>query len=191
MISKNNEWVIVFNGCIYNFKELKKELKAKHHSFVSKTDTEVICEGLTAYGVAFFERLNGMFAIAAWNKSEKNCICHETALHQTLYYWFNGNTICFSSEIKAIIRHPNYKIDVDLDALNEYFTFQNIFSFNTLFKGIFMLPPANTIKINKNTTDIKHNSWWDYDFSKTDKNRHLNLQNLKLKDFLNKQLIDK
>ena len=169
MISKNNEWVIVFNGCIYNFKELKKELKAKGHSFVSKTDTEVICEGLSAYGVAFFERLNGMFAIAAWNKYEKNLYLSRDRFGiKPLYYWFNGNTICFSSEIKAIIEHPDYKLDVDLDALNEYFTFQNIFSFNTLFKGVFMLPPANTIKINKNTTDIKHNSWWDYDFSKTD-----------------------
>ena len=169
MISKNNEWVIVFNGCIYNFKELKKELKAKGHSFVSKTDTEVICEGLSAYGVAFFERLNGMFAIAAWNKYEKNLYLSRDRFGiKPLYYWFNGNTICFSSEIKAIIEHPDYTLDVDLDALNEYFTFQNIFSFNTLFKGVFMLPPANTIKINKNTTDIKHNSWWDYDFSKTD-----------------------
>ena len=53
-----------------------------------------------------------------------------------LYYWFNGKTICFSSEIKAIIEHPNYEIDVDLKALNEYFTFQNIFSYNTLFKGV-------------------------------------------------------
>ena len=54
MISKNNEWVIVFNGCLYNFKELKKELKAKGYYFVSKTDTEVIC-GLSAYGVAFLK----------------------------------------------------------------------------------------------------------------------------------------
>ena len=107
-----------------------------------------------------------------------------------LYYWFNGNTICFSSEIKAIIEHPDYKLDVDLDALNEYFTFQNIFSFNTLFKGVFMLPPANTIKINKNTTDIKHNSWWDYDFSKTDEEMSFEFAK-SAKDFLNKQLIDK
>ena len=67
-------------------------------------------------------------------------------LNQTLYYWFNGKTICFSC-FEAIIEHPNYEIDVDLKALNEYFTFQNIFSYNTLFKGVNMLPPANTVKI--------------------------------------------
>ena len=56
---------------------------------------------------------------------------------------------------------------VDLDALNEYFTFQNIFSYNTLFKGVNMLPPANTVVVDCETKFVKHNSWWDYDFSKT------------------------
>ena len=85
-----------------------------------------------------------------------------------LYYWFNGKTLVFSSEIKGIIKHPEYKVDVDLDALNEYFTFQNIFSYNTLFKGVNMLPPANSVVIDANTPFVKHNSWWDYDFSSTD-----------------------
>ena len=171
MISKNNEWVIVFNGCIYNFKELKKELKAKGHSFVSNSDTEVICEGLSEYGKDFFKKLNGMFAIAAWNEEKQELFLSRDRFGvKPMYYWFNGKTICFSSEIKAILKHPEYKIDVDLDALNEYFTFQNVFSFNTIFKGISMIPPANTIKVNYNTTEIKHNSWWDYDFSETDEN---------------------
>ena len=171
MSSKDGVWTIVFNGCIYNFSELKKELKTKGHTFISQTDTEVICEGLSEYGEVFFEKLNGMFAIAAWNESKQELYLSRDRFGvKPLYYWFNGNTLCFSSEIKAIIKHPDYKIDVDLDALNEYFTFQNIFSFNTLFKGITMLPPANTVKIDRSSTYVKHNSWWDYDFSKTDEN---------------------
>ena len=78
-----------------------------------------------------------------------------------------GKTIVFASEIKAIIKHPDYEMGVDLDALNEYFTFQNIFSYNTLFKGVNMLPPANTVVVDCETKFVKHNSWWDYDFSKT------------------------
>lgn len=171
MGSKSGRWVIVFNGCIYNFSELKHELKTKGHTFQSETDTEVICEGLDAYGVSFFERLNGMFAIAAFNVTEEKLYLSRDRFGiKPLYYWFNGKTLCFSSEIKAIIQHPDYKIDVDLKALNEYFTFQNVFSYNTLFKGVTMIPPANTIEINVNTTYIKHNSWWDYDFTKTDEN---------------------
>ena len=169
MSSKNNKWTIVFNGCIYNFSELKQELKSKGHTFISETDTEVICEGLDEYGTEFFERLNGMFAIAAWNNETKELFLSRDRFGiKPLYYWFNGETLCFASEIKAIIEHPNYKIDVDLNALNEYFTFQNVFSFNTLFKGVTMLPPANSVKINSDSTFIEHNSWWDYDFTKTD-----------------------
>lgn len=169
MSSKDGVWTIVFNGCIYNFSELKKELKTKGHTFISQTDTEVICEGLSEYGEVFFEKLNGMFAIAAWNESKQELYLSRDRFGvKPLYYWFNGNILCFSSEIKAIIKHPDYKIDVDLDALNEYFTFQNVFSFNTLFKGITMLPPANTVKIDRSSTYVNHNSWWDFDFSNTD-----------------------
>ena len=169
MSSKNNKWTIIFNGCIYNFSELKHELKSKGHTFNSETDTEVICEGLDAYGTEFFERLNGMFAIAAWdNENNELYLSRDRFGIKPLYYWLNGETLCFSSEIKAIIEHPDYQIDVDLNALNEYFTFQNVFSFNTLFKGVTMLPPANTVKITTESNFIEHNSWWDYDFTQTD-----------------------
>ena len=110
-----------------------------------------------------------MFAFAAWNVHEQQLyLCRDRFGIKPLYYWFNGKTLVFSSEIKGIIEHDDYTIDVDLDALNEYFTFQNIFSYNTLFKGVNMLPPANSVVISSSTTFIKHNSWWDYDFSETD-----------------------
>jgi len=171
MSSRSQKWTIVFNGCIYNFSKLKQELKSKGHTFNSETDTEVICEGLDAYGIEFFERLNGMFAIAAWNNDTSELFLSRDRFGiKPLYYWFNGDTICFASEIKAIIKHPDYKMDVDLSALNEYFSFQNVFSFNTLFKGVTMLPPANTVRIDSSTTFINHESWWDYDFTQTDEN---------------------
>lgn len=166
MSSKDGKWTIVFNGCIYNYKELKKELKDKGHYFISGSDTEVIVEGLSAYGPIFFERFNGMFAIGAWNSEEQTLyVSRDRFGVKPLYYWFNGNTFVFASEIKAILKHPNYEIDVDLSALNEYFTFQNLFRYNTLFKSIEMLPQANTVKINSLTSEIIHHSWWDYNFS--------------------------
>jgi asparagine synthase (glutamine-hydrolysing) len=169
MHSKDGKWIVIFNGCIYNFKELREELIEKGYIFNSECDTEVICEGLSAYGTSFFERFNGMFAIGAWNTEEKKLyISRDRYGIKPLYYWFNGTTLVFASEIKAIIKHPDYEMGVDLDALNEYFTFQNIFSYNTLFKGVHMIPPANTADIDSETKFVKHNSWWDYDFSKTD-----------------------
>ena len=83
-----------------------------------------------------------MFAIGAWNAHEKKLyLIRDRYGIKPLYYWFNGKTLVFASEIKSIIEHRDYKIDVDLNALNEYFTFQNIFSYNT-FKDVTMLPPV-------------------------------------------------
>jgi asparagine synthase (glutamine-hydrolysing) len=169
MTSKDGNWVVVFNGCIYNFLELKQELMAKGHEFISTTDTEVIVEGLAEYGPSFFERLNGMFAVGAWNKSEKALYLSRDRFGvKPLYYWFTGKTIVFSSEIKAIVKHPQFSTSLNLNALNEYFTFQNLFTFQTLFEGVWMLPPANTVKIDSASTYVKHISWWDYNFTEPD-----------------------
>lgn len=169
MSSKDGKWIITFNGCIYNYIELKQELLTKGHYFVSNTDTEVISEGLSEYGPQFFERLNGMFAVGAWNTEESTLyLSRDRYGIKPLYYWFSGNTIVFASEIKAIIAHKDYIIDVDHDALNQYFTFQNVFTYNTLFKDIIMLPPANTVKISSNSTFVQHYSWWDFNFNNPD-----------------------
>ncbi|MEQ8628961.1 asparagine synthase (glutamine-hydrolyzing) [Ekhidna sp.] len=169
MQSKDGKWVVVFNGCIYNFKELREELKQKGHYFISNSDTEVIVEGLSAYGPEIFERFNGMFAIGAWNtETEELYLSRDRFGVKPLYYWFNGKTLVFASEIKSIIKHPDFSMDVDLGALNEYFTFQNLFTYRTLFKGVVMLPQANTVKVNKSSTFVKHYSWWDYDFTEPD-----------------------
>lgn len=169
MASKDGKWVVVFNGCIYNYLELKQELKAKGHYFVSTTDTEVIAEGLSAYGPEIFEKFNGMFAIGAWNTEEKALyLSRDRYGVKPLYYWFNGRTIVFASEVKAIIAHPDFHVDVNYYALNEYFTFQNQFTFQTLFKGVYMLPQANTVRIDSKTEFVKHHAWWDYDFTAPD-----------------------
>jgi asparagine synthase (glutamine-hydrolysing) len=168
MASKNGEWVIIFNGCIYNYLDLRIDLKNKGHHFISTGDTEVICEGVAEYGPDFFQKLDGMFAIAAWNTSTKTLwLSRDRYGVKPLYYYQENGTLLFGSEIKSFLKHPKFKVEVNLSALNEYFTFQNNFSFNTLFKGVIMLPPANTVKINSDTP-LLHNSWWDFNFTEPD-----------------------
>ncbi len=169
MMSKDGRWIIVFNGCIYNYLELKQDLRSKGHEFNSTSDTEVLVEGLAQYGPKFFERLNGMFAVGAYS-TEENAIYLSRDRYgvKPLYYWFTGNELVFASEIKAIIAHPKYKRGINLSALNEYFTFQNMFTFQTLFKDVWMLPPANTVRVDSESKYVKHQSWWDFDFSNTD-----------------------
>lgn len=169
MTSRDGRWVVIFNGCIYNYLTLKQELKSRGHSFVTTTDTEVITEGLSAFGPDYIQRFNGMFAIAAWDNERKQLYLFRDRFGiKPLYYWFSGKRLIFASEIKAIIAHKSYRIDVDKGALNEYFTFQNVFTYRTLFKGVVMLPPANTVKIDVNSKGVTHASWWDYDFAKPD-----------------------
>lgn len=169
MMSKDGQWVVVFNGCIYNFLQLRLSLKAKGHQFVSNCDTEVLCEGLAAEGKAFFEQIDGMFAVAAWHRPTQTLYLSRDRFGvKPLYYWFDGQRVVFASEIKAILQHPAYHLRVNLEALNEYFTFQNLFRYHTLFEGILMLPPANTVAVDKHTTHIKHQAWWDFDFSQPD-----------------------
>ena len=169
MMSKDGRWIIVFNGCIYNYLELKQDLRSRGHEFNSTSDTEVLVEGLAEYGPKFFERLNGMFAVGAYNTQEDALFLSRDRYGvKPLYYWFTGEELVFASEVKAIIAHPKYKKGINLGALNEYFTFQNMFTFQTLFKDVWMLPPANTVRVDKSCTHVKHQSWWDFDFSNTD-----------------------
>lgn len=169
MHSADNHWAIVFNGCIYNFKELRDELRKIGHTFKSNTDTEVIVEGLSRYGPDYLQRFDGMFAIAAWNKQTKTLYLSRDRFGvKPLYYYFSNNILLFGSEIKAILAHPAYQTRINIPALNEYFTFQNLFRYHTLFEGIFMLPAANTLAINSATQQLQHQAWWDYNFTSTD-----------------------
>ncbi len=169
MKSASGDWVVSFNGCIYNFKELRSELELKGYRFQSGTDTEVIANALELYGADVIKRFNGMFAIAAWNKRTRSLIISRDRFGiKPLYYWFHNQTLVFASEVKAIAALPEYSVEVDKKALGEYFTFQNLFSYRTLFKGISVLPPANTIHVDASTREIVHNSWWDFEFSQPD-----------------------
>jgi len=169
MSSKNTEWTIVFNGCIYNYRELKKDLSSKGHTFVSTGDTEVIVEGLAEYGPSFFEKLDGMFAIGAWNtKTRELWLSRDRFGVKPLYYYLRKGTFLFASEIKAFFTHPSFSICLNHFVLNEYFTFQNQFTYQTLFDGVYLLPQANTVRVNVDTQEVNHQSWWDYDFSVSD-----------------------
>lgn len=185
MSSKDGEWVVIFNGCIYNYRELKIKLQKQGHHFVSTGDTEVICEGLSREGPDFFQKMDGMFAIAAWHKpSRKLWLSRDRFGVKPLYYFQEGSVFLFASEIKAFLVHPSFKVKVNAEALNEYFTFQNMFSYRTLFDGVHMLPPANTVCVNASSA-FQHNSWWDYDYSNPD-------ETLKLEDCVEetKRLLD-
>ncbi len=169
MHSKDGNWVIVFNGCVYNYKALQKTLIEQGHVFTSHSDTEVIIEGIAEEGISFIEKIDGMFAIAVWDKKNKECwLCRDRYGIKPLYYSMQNGVLIFASEIKAFLRYPGFKVELNAQAANEYFSFQNLFSFHTLFKGVNLLPPASLIKVSAANSNLVPHIWWDYDFTNPD-----------------------
>ncbi|MGE5329820.1 MAG: asparagine synthase (glutamine-hydrolyzing) [Deltaproteobacteria bacterium] len=167
MFTTDKRYAIVYNGEIYNFRELKKELEKIGYSFKSSTDTEVILYSYVQWGVDCVKHFNGMFCFVIWDSKTKELfIARDRYGVKPLYYSFIGNSFIFGSEQKVIIQHPEFKKNLDLEGMLEYFTFQNIFTEKTLFQGVSIFPAGYYAKI-----DIKNNSnklnlvnFWDFDF---------------------------
>ena len=169
MHSPTEGLTLIYNGEIYNFRELRADLEKAGYHFETTSDTEVVLKAYSYWGVKAFERFNGMFALAILDKKSKELtVARDRYGIKPLYFYELDEYLVFSSEIKGILAHPDYKVAIDYNALNEYFTFQNLFSYNSIFKDIVLLPPANTVKIDRGISFVKHVSWWDYDFSEPD-----------------------
>lgn len=168
MSTPDGKVTITYNGEIYNFRELRGELEKKGYRFISKSDTEVILAGYREWGLDMIPKLNGMFAFGLWDADKKKLIITRDRFGvKPLYVWIRKDEIVFASEIKAILQHPDYKISLNYEALNEYFTFQNLFKFHTLFKDIQLLAPARVIQFDENLK-INEYAYWDYNFTDID-----------------------
>jgi asparagine synthase (glutamine-hydrolysing) len=168
MVSTDGKIVITYNGEIYNFRELRAELEAMGYPFRSKSDTEVILNAYAAWGTTCVDRFNGMFAFVIWDKDRQRMfLARDRYGIKPLYYTFVGNTFVFGSEQKALLVHPLVSSALDLEALLEYLTFQNIFTDRTFFKGIKLLPAGTyaTIILGKPTDSLQTISYWDFDFT--------------------------
>jgi asparagine synthase (glutamine-hydrolysing) len=164
MPNENGDIVLIYNGEIYNFQALRAELEAKGHRFRSATDSEVIIHGYEEWGDACVSRLNGMFAFALWDRPRQRLFLGRDRYGiKPLYYWSDGRSVLFGSEIKALMPHERFRVAVDRPALLEYFTFQNLFTNRTLFKGVQMLPGGHTLAATPSGIE-KPKQYWDYAF---------------------------
>ncbi len=170
MQNDDGSLIISYNGEVYNFLELRVELESLGYKFHSKTDTEVILKSYEHWGKDCIKKFNGMFAFAIWNNKENELfLARDRYGVKPLYYYYVNGVFIFSSEIKAMLRHPGVSVKVCIEALNEYFSFQNIFSDLTLFENIKMLPAASFLNLKLgDRNSIKINQYWDYDFKKED-----------------------
>ena len=135
---------VVFNGEIYNFLELKKELEKKGHLFKTKSDTETIVHGYEEWGDDFVQRLRGMFAIALWDaKRKKLVLIRDRVGKKPLYYYLDKDRLLFASELKALLEDQNISRDIDPTALDSYLSFGYVPSPLSIFKAVRKLPPAH------------------------------------------------
>lgn len=156
---------IVFNGEIYNYIELRKELINKGHEFSTTSDTEVILHLYIEHGEAFLNLLNGMFAFIIFDKRKnKLLIARDHFGIKPLYWYHDKERVVFGSEIKALLAHPDIKAESDNDNLYEYLTFQFVMGDGTMFRNIFKVKPGHYMTMDLNSWDIKTVKYWEPNF---------------------------
>jgi asparagine synthase (glutamine-hydrolysing) len=152
---------IVFNGEIYNFVELRKELEAAGHRFKTQSDTEVIVHAFEQWGKDCVKRFNGMFAFALWDSRRRELFLARDHLGiKPLYYIELGDRVLFASEIKALLQDPACPREVDVEALAELFTFRYVPSPKTLFNGIRKLPPGHRMTLSGRGIEVER--FWEW-----------------------------
>ncbi|MCR6631811.1 MAG: asparagine synthase (glutamine-hydrolyzing) [Magnetospirillum sp.] len=145
MVAPHDRAVLVFNGEIYNFRELRAELEAAGHAFTTHSDTEVLLAAYLAWGSECVRRLRGMFAFALWDAArERLFLARDRFGKKPLYLWQDGDgALVFGSEIKALLAHPKVPVVLDRASVAEYLAWRYVPGPHTLFAGIRKLPPAS------------------------------------------------
>jgi asparagine synthase (glutamine-hydrolysing) len=154
---------IVFNGEIYNYIELKKDLEALGHSFGTATDTETIVHGYEQWGEAVLSHLRGMFAFALWDaKKRKLFIARDRFGKKPLYYAEVDGVFFFASELKAILQYEYFPREIDEAVLDYYFTYLYVPSPSTIFRAAKKLPPGHYLTVERGKVEVKE--FWDLSF---------------------------
>lgn len=196
MISPDHRYVLSYNGEIYNFRELRMELEAKGYWFRSKTDSEVVLYSLAEWGSDALLKFNGMFALAFWDRKEKRLLLARDRYGiKPLYYFIDGKSLIFGSEQKSILEQPSFDKKINKQALLEYFTFQNIFTDQTLLEGINLLPAGHfaTLEFGGGQKELKQTRFWDYHFrepeNRAEKEEYLEELDRLFRQAVNRQLV--
>lgn len=168
ILTHDRQYVLSYNGEVYNFKELRAELESLGHQFRSRSDSEVVLHAYAQWGSDCVERFNGMFAFAIWDRNKQELfLARDRYGIKPLYYTFTDKGFIFASEQKAILTNPSVKKEIDLEALLEYFTFQNILTDRTFVRGIKIFPAGCWAKLplSASTFELSTCCYWDFDFS--------------------------
>jgi asparagine synthase (glutamine-hydrolysing) len=170
MISADHRYVLIYNGEVYNYRELRADLEAEGVWFRSQTDSEIVLYALAHWGADALLMFNGMFALAFWDRKEQTLLLARDRYGiKPLYYSRQGNTFAFGSEQKAILAQPAFKRTLNKPALLEYLTFQNIFTDQTLLEDMCLLPAGHYATFGIERKSLVTHCYWDYRFREPDR----------------------
>ena len=156
LYNEDNSLVINFNGEIYNYKELREDLRAKGHSFATNSDTEVIIHGYEEYGKDVLKKLRGMFAFVIWDKNKKELFGARDPFGIKPFYYYTGQDLfMYGSEIKAFLKHPNFKKELNPDALKTYLMYQYSVPTDSFFMDVHKLNPGHCFFFKDGEIQIK------------------------------------
>lgn len=160
MTNESGSITLVFNGEIFNYRELRETLLAAGHHFVSDSDTEVLVHGYEEWGDELLNRLNGMFGIALWDdRTQTFWAARDRVGVKPLYYFEDGTRLVLASEIKAILAQPDVPREVSETGLLNFLAYGHSVAPQTMFRGIRKLPPGHLMRMSKGTVTIRE--WWD------------------------------
>jgi len=162
MHSVSDRYVMVFNGEVYNFRKLRKELESDSVSFKSSSDSEVILAAIDAWGFEkALQSFQGMFAIALWDKHEKKLyLARDRMGEKPLYYGWHKGIFLFASELKPLFQHPKFRPKLNRDAIGLYVRNGNIPTPFSIFQGIYKLRQATYLCVDPKSKDISENTYW-------------------------------
>lgn len=167
MRSTDGKLTVVFNGAIYNYLELRRELISNGHPIHSYSDTEVLLYAYREWGEACLDRFIGMFSFVIWDSAKSRLFCARDRLGiKPFYYAFDGKTLVCASEVKAILASALIKPQANTEGLQDYLTFQFCLNDKTLFEGISKLEPGHSMTVQLNSDGIKLNikQYWDVEY---------------------------
>jgi asparagine synthase (glutamine-hydrolysing) len=168
MSTEDARFVISYNGEVFNFEELRVELRALGWTFRSRTDTEVVLKAYAQWGADCVTRFNGQFALAVWDRTARRLfLARDRYGIKPLYITRTPRSLVFGSEIKTILCHEDVDAELDREGLLEYLTFQNFFTERTLFRGITIVPAGSWISVGADG-DARCARYWDFRFAEPD-----------------------
>ncbi|MEG0911646.1 MAG: asparagine synthase (glutamine-hydrolyzing) [Ruthenibacterium sp.] len=170
MMNEDKSVVVVFNGEIYNFMDLRKDLESRGHTFHCGADTEVLIHGYEEYGTDLIQMLRGMYAFVIWDAKAKRMFGARDIFGIKPFYYYpipNGEGLLFGSEIKSFLDHPKFVKAVNENALRPYLTLQYSATDETFFKGVYKLPAAHYFTYENGKMTVKR--YWDCKFKPQDK----------------------